>query len=204
VGIMVVNTVFTFAFKCSQCGSYSFFDISYFNMEIKGEINLRCRCGGSQATVNMLKRGRIAFSVPCIGCGDMHEYMASRKELRDSGLLVCRCKNSGIQHCFAGSDDNVRKRIDILEDELERLMDELGYERYFINSQVMLESINRIHEMAEKGQLYCRCGSNDIEVVLLEDKIFLKCRSCPGKTTICASSNKDLEKILMNRAVLLS
>lgn len=201
---MVVNTGFTVAFKCSQCGSYRFFEISYFKLAQKGHKKVKCRCGGAYAVASVTKSGRIALSVPCIGCGEMHEYTASRKEMRNAQVLVCRCKNTGIQHCFVGSDNNVRKRIDILEDELERLMDELGYERYFINSQVMLESINRIHEMAEQGRIYCQCGSNDIEVVLLEDKIYLKCRSCPGKTTICASSNEDLERILMNSAVLLS
>lgn len=201
---MVVNTGFVVAFKCTQCGSFKFSDISYFRLRAKGLKKLKCRCGGSFAVAAPAGKNRILITVPCIGCGEMHEYLAGINDLNRAGEMTCRCRNSGIQHCFVGSDELVRSRVDLLENELERLMDELGYERYFTNSQVMFEAVNRLHDLAEQGKLCCRCGSNNIEIVLLEDKIYLKCRSCPGKSTILAANNKDLGKMLNNKAVLLS
>jgi hypothetical protein len=75
--------------------------------------------------------------------------------------------------CFIGADEEVRKRIDSLEKKFDELIDLFGYDKYFLNTQVMLDALNKIHDIAESGNLYCECGSNEVELLLYEDKINL-------------------------------
>lgn len=104
---------------------------------------------------------------------------------------------------FIGNDEDVRKKIDSLEREFDELINTLGYDNYFVNTQVMFDSLNIIHDIAEKGNLFCECGNNDIELLLLSDKIYLRCKRCPANKIIYASSNEHLKNNLQTKQILL-
>ena len=111
---------------------------------------------------------------------------------------------TGIQQCFIGKDYIVRRKIDNIEKELDELIDMFGYDSYFKNTRVMFDSLNRVHDIAEQGNLYCECGNEDIELRLLSDKIHLKCNKCHGSISILASTNEDLKKIQTIQSIMLS
>jgi len=148
--------------------------------------------------------GDYRVKIPCIACGNEHMFVFSRRDMLNKDINVFCCPETGMQFCFIGKDETVRKRIDSLEKELDEIIDAFGYDSYFVNTQVMFDSLNKIHDIAEQGNLFCECGSDDIEVVLLSDKICLKCRRCEGNTTIYAASNEDLKDVLMRQQILLS
>ena len=54
----------------------------------------------------------------------------------------------------------------------------------------MLDSLNLIHDIAERGNLFCECGNDDIELLLLSDRIYLRCNLCPGNKIIYADVYK--------------
>jgi hypothetical protein len=118
-------------------------------------------------------------------------------------VSVLHCPGTGIELCFIGNDEEVRKRIDSLEKKFDELIDLFGYDKYFKNTQVMFDALNRIHDIAESGNLYCECGSNEIEMLLYEDEIHLKCLRCFANIVIDASSNKDLKDILKKHQIVL-
>jgi hypothetical protein len=158
----------------------------------------------SSITVSREDSCNYKIKLPCIGCGDEHIFIFSRKKVLSGGVCILYCPEKGIPQCVIGRDELVRKKVDCLEQELDELIDMFGYDSYFKNTQVMLDSLNRIHDIAEQGNLLCECGNDDIELILLSDRIYLKCRKCPGNIVISAATNEDLKDTLAKQYVLLS
>lgn len=117
--------------------------------------------------------------------------------------VVFNCPETGMQICFIGKDEAVRKKIDSLEEEFDELMDTYGYESYFRNTQVMFDTLNRIHDIALNKNLYCECGSTDIGLVLLSDCILLRCAKCGSNKRIPAARNKDLKDLLTKSQIMV-
>ena len=200
---MLIDTYVTIAYKCSSCGSFAFFNTSIFSLLYARENSFKCRCGKTSVCVS--REGNRDFRVksPCIGCGSEHIFILERKEIIHRDLNVFHCPVTGMQQCFVGKDHSVRSKIDNLEKELDELIDMFGYDNYFKNTQVMFDSLNKIHDIAEQGNLCCECGSVDIELILLSDRIQLRCKKCTGSRVIKAESNEDLKDILTRQQILL-
>jgi hypothetical protein len=128
----------------------------------------------------------------------------SKKNILTGEPIVFNCPETGMKICFVGRDEAVRKKVDSLEKEFDEMIDRYGYESYFDNTQVMFDTLNRIHDIALKGDLFCECGSVNIELVLLSDCILLKCARCGGSKRIPAAKNKDLKDILTKSRIAIT
>lgn len=201
---MIIDTGITIAYKCSSCGTYEFYNASLFALLKKRECLLTCRCKRSGITISQNSYLKFNIRVHCIACAKDHLFEIDVKEVINRGISIFYCPKTGIQLCFVGNDIQVRQKIDYLEKELDEMIDAFGYESYFKNTRVMFDSLNRIHDIAEQGNLICECGCNDIELVLLSDRIQLKCSKCPGTSTVHAASNSDLKDILDIQQIFLS
>lgn len=201
---MLIDTSVTIAYKCASCGSFEFFNISLFTFLYKKESTFFCRCRKSSITIKQEGETGYLIKTPCIGCGSDHIYMLGKKDILVKKLNTFNCPETGVQLCFLGKDETVRKKVDSLEEEFDELMDMFGYESYFRNTQVMFDSLNRVHDIAEQGNLYCECGSVQIDLVLLSDRILLKCGKCNAGRIIYAATNEDLKELLMKRHILIS
>lgn len=201
---MLIDTSATIAYKCTSCGSFEFFSVSLFILLYKKKCSLPCRCKKSSITVKQEGENNFLISIPCIGCGNEHTYLLTKKSFLSGDPAVLNCPETGMQICFVGRDETVRKKVDSLEEEMDELMDAYGYESYFKNTRVMFDILNRIHDIALNDNLYCECGGSDIELVLLSDCILLRCAKCGCDRRIAAANNKDLKSILMKNQILLS
>jgi hypothetical protein len=162
-----------------------------------------CRCNGSALVIT--KEGPVNYKIkiPCIGCDTSHTYLLDRKGIVKTDINVLYCPKTGMQQCFIGNDLDVRKKIDNLEKEFDELINMFGYDNYFQNTQVMFDTVNILHDIAEKSNLFCECGNKDIELLLLSDKIYLRCKKCPGNKIIYAASNEHLKDNLLIKHILL-
>lgn len=200
---MLITTDVTIAYKCSACGSFEFFNISVFNALHAKELELSCRCLKSRIVMARENSKSLKAKIPCIGCGSEHLYVFNRKILY-SDINTFYCPLTKMELCFIGKDKSVRRKVDMLEQKLDELIDMFGYESYFKNTRVMFDALNKIHDVAEEGNLYCECGNRDIELVLLPDRIKLDCKLCSGNTIIMAASNEDLKDILTREKIILA
>ena len=201
---MLIDTSVTIAYKCTSCGSFEFFNISLFTLLYKKDWDLSCHCKKSCVIIKQEGENSFLISIPCIGCGNAHTYLLTKKSILLGEPIVFNCPETGMQICFIGRDEAVRKKVDSLEKEFDELMDTFGYENYFNNTQVMFDMLNRIHDIALNGNLYCECGSVNIELVLLSDCILLRCGKCGGNKKIPAAKNNDLKDILAKKQVLIT
>lgn len=201
---MLIDTGLTIAYKCSSCGSFEFFNTSLFALLYRKQTRFSCRCKKTGITVTHEGDGGYLVKTPCIGCGNEHLYLLGRKDILRRDLNVFTCHETKIQQCFIGRDEIVRRKIDHLEKELDELIDMFGYDSYFRNTQVMFDSLNRIHDIAEQGNLSCECGNTGIELVLLSDRILLKCDKCHAGKIVRAATNEDLKDTIAKQYILVS
>jgi len=201
---MLVDADITIAYKCSSCGSFEFFNVSLFKLFSKKDFNFACRCGKSGIRIKKGYDGSYSMLIPCIGCGLQHSFEVRRKEILCNRISEFICPVTNVKQCFMGKDAAVRKKVDNLEKELDQLIDTFGYDNYFVNTQVMFDLLNKVHDIAEQGNLYCECGNDDIELVLFSDRIYLKCKKCFAGRSILATSNEHLKNIFAEQEILLT
>jgi len=201
---MIIDASATIAYKCSSCGTFEFVSVTLFGLLSGKEIVYNCRCNGSKLVICKENSDSYKVVIPCIACGDNHVYVLEKKAFIKQDISVFNCPKTGLQQCFIGNDRDVRKRVDILEKEFDELINMFGYDSYFCNTQVMFDSLNIIHDIAAKGNLFCECGNDDIELILFSDKIYLKCNKCPASKIIYASTNEHFrENLKLNQILLL-
>lgn len=201
---MLIDASVTIAYKCTFCGSFKFLNISLFTFLYNKSCSLSCHCKKSWIAIKREGENKYLFSIPCIGCGREHAYLLKRKMILSGQTQTITCPDTGMQICFIGRDEVVRRKIDNLEKELDELMDTYGYDSYFLNTQVMLDTLNRLHDIAMSGNLFCECGNSDIELALLSDCILLSCGKCGGVKEIPAFRNEDLKEILTKSRIMIT
>ncbi|PYG87186.1 hypothetical protein LY28_02324 [Ruminiclostridium sufflavum DSM 19573] len=201
---MLIDMDFTIAYKCFCCGTFDFTNINLFKFHRHKSIIPKCRCEGTKLEIFEAGRNTYKIIVPCIGCGEEHELTINREDITGKDIMTYTCPITNIKQCFIGRDSAVREHVDNFEKELDIIIDGLGYENYFINTQVMIETLNKIHDIAEQDGLRCQCGCNDIGVFLLRKGIYLKCHQCSGNKFIPAASNSDLKKTIQRVRIILA
>lgn len=201
---MLIDMDVTIAYKCFSCGAFDFINVNLFKLFFQKGIVSTCKCGDAQMEICAIGKNEYSLTVPCIGCGTVHSNRLSKEDLINNDIKIYTCPNSGIKHCFIGKDEVVREYVDNLQKELDVMMDGLGYDKYFVNTQVMMDTLNKVHDIAEQKRLICECGCNEIMVSLLRKGIFLKCSRCSGAKFISASTNNDLKKTLQRRSITLN
>jgi len=193
---MVINTVSTLALYCSRCGKIHMHNISRFNLKSTGRRNLLCSCGQVQATITSSGERQCLLDIPCVLCQTNHVICLDSKRLWHADIDKIYCVQENFELGFIGTRKIIEETINKYTVEFEKLardMDE--YDDYVQNPQVMLETLNKIHDMAEKGGLYCRCGSVAIGAEVLPDGIELECAQCGGQVFIQAQTEQDLTYI---------
>jgi hypothetical protein len=204
VAKMIIDADITVAYKCPFCGSFDFFCFSLFETKDREKIHeFKCGCGNSYVVMSRHAAKGFYISVPCIGCGGLHKHRIKSNILKSNGIKEYLCPITGMSQCFIGNDKGVRQKVDSLEREYDSIIDMLGYDNYFINNRVMLDSLNRIHDIAENSGLCCECGSKDIELALLPGSIELKCIKCNAHKLVKAASNEDIKNIYAKSRIVI-
>lgn len=200
---MLINPEVTFAFRCHECGRLTFGSITPFRLIGEHRSIFPCECGNSVATIDETGRASYNITVPCIACGSYHTYTIEKK-MWLKPLNILTCPKTDYKICFWGKEQEVLKSIEEYDSELDETLSGLDFDNYFKNSEVMYEAVNKLHEIAEKGNLYCTCGNHNIDVLLKPEGIELLCRKCLAKGFIYAGSIKDLRSIAELNAIALN
>jgi len=193
---MVINTVSTLALYCSRCGKIHMHNISRFNLKNTGRRNLLCSCGQIQATITSSGERQCLLDIPCVLCQTNHIICLDSKRLWHADMDKIYCVQENFELGFIGARQIIAETVNKFTVEFKKVaadMDEYG--DCILNPQVMLETLNKIHDMAAKGGLHCRCGSSAIGAEVLPDGIELECAQCGGQLVIPAQSEGDLTDI---------
>lgn len=168
---MVIETVFTLALYCPCCGKTKDHEISWFDFKNKESRKLICSCGQIQAEVKSIIRGQCLLYIPCPVCQTRHVICINSKNIKLKRLY---CYKENLELGFVGSPSEVAHTIAQHKHGLQMLEADTDIK----NPQIIVGMLNRLHDIAENGRLYCECGSFDIEANLLDDGIELFCLKC--------------------------
>ena len=199
---MIVNATRVIAYKCPYCGAFVNGEFSLFELMPNKMVVIECSCGEASVKITRPNKGYV-FEVPCIACEDDHQIRMQFKEIWGNDEMYIVCPENGFGLCAIGGHDAVRRWVEDYDENMEIMLGQLGFEDYFANDAVMLEAVDKIHDIAENGRLYCKCGALNIEMELLYDRIALFCPNCSAEKIIVAETEEDIEEFLRCEEIVL-
>ncbi|WP_425059710.1 hypothetical protein SCACP_03110 [Sporomusa carbonis] len=194
---MAISAVSTLALYCSRCGKIELHNVSRFAIN-NSRRQLVCSCGQIQGAIACAGRRQYLLDIPCVVCETNHLIFLDSKLFRQPRASKIYCNQANLELGFVGSPEAIAETIAKHNQAVASLaseMDEQTGGQGIENSQVLLEILNKIHDIAEQGGVYCCCGSTDIAADVLGDAIELSCSQCDGRLVIPARDEHDLAQL---------
>ncbi len=190
---MVIREACSVAFYCQRCGRIHVQDIPCFPAW-SGNV-LRCdSCGHAQAVLERQPGGVIAITIGCVGCGTENRVAYPMKALLRLQLEKIYCRREHFELGYLGRRRRIEELLAFNQAEFEALHPNDGIN--FIEKQrVLLEALNRIHEMASRGAIACPCGSEEISADIRGNSIVLECGRCGSSYVLRAEKDGDLARL---------
>lgn len=193
---MIITTGALLAMRCPECGKLDYHKLSRFEFGRRKKVEIACKCGFVKLVVNTRDRKDYMVQVPCVVCESKHMRSISSRRFWSDEVNYLFCQETGLELGYLGPDEAVRELAEAQEESIESLANEFeGEDRYFNNSEIMYEVLNRLHDIAEQGALYCQCGNLDVEVDIFPDRLELHCKECDSINIIYAETEDDLRVI---------
>lgn len=192
---MLLTTVTTLAIRCPECGALEFHSLSRFGLSGQGNIQVSCSCGAFLLSIVRKRQRGYWLMSPCVICETKHLKEISGARLWSGEVVYLTCPDSGLELGFVGRNEEVKKLAQTLDTGLETLMDEIGYDEYFNNPDVMHQVMHCLQEIADNGGLFCQCGNQRIEVDVFLDRLELHCKECDSINIVYAETEEDLRVI---------
>jgi len=192
---VVISAITTLALYCQRCGKIHLHDISRFSLKRAGQLELTCSCNQVQATLTRTGSRQYLLCIPCVVCQDNHIICLDSKKLWRTQIDKIYCVNDNFELGFVGNRAAISEILAGHKREFERLVRETDNdenEEQIETQQIMLEILNKVHDIAEQGGVYCGCGSGAVEASLLTDCIMLECLKCGGHYMLPAQTEHDL------------
>lgn len=197
---MILNPKAThFAYRCPECGTFAVSLVGSLALTAE-KIELRCPCGGSEATIRYTPDRKVALTVPCFTCPRPHTFRTSRDLFFSGELLAFPCQYSGLDVCFAGTKEQIDEAIPRADEALRDLMGD--DEDFSVFSSVRGEDVEpqspealdsvlfTLNELLQDGSILCNCPDRhgDYELELHGDKVTVLCKNCRAKADIRSDS----------------
>ena len=190
---MLIHTVCSVAFYCQRCGQIHIQDVPCFSGHQK--FVLRCgNCSYEQARISVRPRKGIAIEISCGVCGTKNTVTYPLQILRRMQFEKIYCGQDQFELGYIGHWQAIAEFLDFNAAEYEALHP--GDEDNFMGrQQILLEAVNRVHDMAEDGEIACPCGSREFMADVAEDSILLECVHCGSYAVFPAGSAEELRCI---------
>lgn len=193
--MVFISAISTFALYCQQCGKIHLHELSHFCIK-KTELELKCSCSHVQATLSRVGSRQFLLSIPCVACQSTHNIFIDRKNLLRTAVDKVYCIKDNFELGYLGDKNAIAETLAAQKREgvsLIRESDSGENDELIEKQHIVLGILNRVHDIAEQGGVYCRCGSDAVEADLLPDHILLECLKCGSYYTIAAQTEHDLQ-----------
>jgi len=156
---MIIETGALLAMRCPECGKLDYHQLSRFEFGMRKKVEIACKCGFIKLVINTKDRKDYMLQVPCVVCESKHMRSISSRRFWSDDVNYLFCQETGLELGYLGPEEEVRELAEAQEESIESLANEFeGEDKYFNNSEIMYEVLNRLHDIAEQGSLYCQCG----------------------------------------------
>ena len=178
---MVIDYNRCASFMCPSCGEMAFGDFSLFELSGGRGISLKCGCGKSHLDILPKTKELYVVSLRCLVCDEVHEYPVPLFDLLKKRLLDFACPEILIGLIFIGKPDEVKEAVAGNSEYINEVVTACGLAHTGKNGVTMLKALDKIQQLSDDSCLFCKCGSNLIDVDVLEDELILECCMC-GKS----------------------
>lgn len=195
---MVINTVSALALYCARCGNIELHNVSRFALNNNSRHQLACSCGQVQGSIAGAGRCQYLLDIPCVLCETNHLIFLDNRLFRQAAASKIYCVEDNLELGFFGNTAAIAEIIARHKQQVARMTSEMAEQpdsQGVENSQILLEILNRVHDIAEQGGIYCCCGSTDVEASVLVDAIAVSCSQCDGRLLIPAKDEQDLARV---------
>lgn len=187
---MLYKIASSVAFYCQRCGKIQIFDIPFFSG--KTENILRCEnCSHKIAYVSVKYKG-IEIETHCSVCKNKNSFMYPIKNLKKNSFEKIFCNKDDFELGYIGRRESISEFLDYTQAEYEAVY---ANDDFLNNQQVLLEAVNRVHDLVKSGSVICPCESHYFSATIEDDAIVLECKNCESFAIIPAKISKDLKQI---------
>lgn len=199
---MLIDKKTALAYRCSKCGMLEIHQLNIFNLSGGKTVWLRCECGHDKLSVARNAR-KVIVKPYCVVCGQNHELSFSEKKFWSKTTMQnLSCPRSGLNLGYYGPFSLLHREVEKQRQEIELLTDGLGFEN-FVDPEIMLAALDLLHEFATRGDLNCECGSSEVAIDLLPDRIEITCLRCQGSMGFSAVNLADIKFLEEKDHILL-
>jgi len=200
---MLLNSSISLGVYCDKCGHYEMFDISIFSLSKDKTAKIESTCSDNYITVRTYDYKSFYFSVYCSSCNTRHIYKYTLSDILKGINREFKCDLTQLSILYIGERSKVEKYVEKSNKELDDIILKCGFDSHINNPYIMMKVLDKIHEIAEKGNLYCDCGCRDIDVSLFSDRVELKCMKCGSLNIVYAENIQDYENVANRERIVL-
>ena len=201
---MLVSTERKIALRCPLCGRLDFHQLSLFEFSGHTSVRIQCQCGFQKLIINSKDYQDFFLQMTCLICEEVHIHRLKRHELFEQQLSIIRCTETGQEVGYIGVEASLDHIIKQKQDDVNSIINDLGFEDYFTNPQVMFEILNLVHQISDDNKLSCSCGNNQIEIDVFPEKLELRCPYCQSIHIIYAETIEDLYMIKNIKLIVMT
>lgn len=191
---MVISTQTTIALRCPRCGKLEFYALSRFGLNRGTIVQLTCECGTLLLSIVKKSRQTYNFEIECIMCEMKHVINYRASQIWTNNVTVLVCNHTGVEIGFVGAKESVKKSIKKVDRSIREIAEEMGYEKYFLNPDIMYQVLGLVRQMSDEGKMSCGCGCNQLEIEVFPDRIEFNCPNCQAQGILFAETIKDLQR----------
>ena len=188
---MVIHTDATLALYCSHCGKIHTHDISRFAIKANRQVELSCKCGHIEASIAVAGGAQFFLTIYCELCRKEHVLCIGYRRSDLAEIRKLYCPKNNLELGFVGRRPLIEQLLEQHRSAVNRVLpDQSNLEND--NSQILLDILNRVHDIAETGGVTCNCGCAIIRAEVLPAGIEVRCQNCGANAAFSARNEADL------------
>lgn len=191
---MLLDTLCSIALYCQRCGQIHVQDIPYFSG--RKELDISCgNCSHEQAMVRLQPLRGLQLRIPCGVCDAWNQFTFSLHQLKTLRFEKIYCRGDHFELGYIGAWQAIAEFLDFNAAEFDALHPGDG-DNFMGRQQILLEAVNRVHDLVEKNAVICSCGSHDFTASIADSTILLECIHCGSYSLIPAGEAEDLRQLV--------
>ncbi len=190
---MLIDFNRTIAYVCPGCGEIAYGEFSLFSLSGGRGISVSCDCKKSELKISYKSANTYSVSLRCQVCEKNHDYAVPLSELLHKHFLDFLCPELLMGLVFIGDKEKVEHAVEENNKYIKEILTTCGIEHAGKNGIPILKALDKIQLLSDEGGVRCECGSDLIDLDVLENGLVLECCKC-GATAFFTADDIRKEK----------